>query len=72
VLSTIAAARTHAEMLNGVAAQTATTHGYELAFRVGALMALAGAVSAAALLRPTASAQGKRAHKASGTAAQAA
>jgi EmrB/QacA subfamily drug resistance transporter len=72
VLSTIAAARTHAELLSGVASQTATTHGYELAFRVGALMALAGAVSAAALLRPTASAQGKRADEAGGTAAQAA
>ena len=51
VLSTIAASRTHAQLLGGIGTQTATSDGYQLAFTVGALLCLLGAMCAAALLR---------------------
>jgi len=54
VLSTIAAAHTRAETTAGVA--RALSDGFDLAFVVGALFALAGAVAAATLLRPSAQA----------------
>ncbi len=53
VLSTIADARTSGEL--GVSAARALTDGFDLAFGVGALMCLAGAIVAALLLRPQAS-----------------
>jgi EmrB/QacA subfamily drug resistance transporter len=49
VLSTIAAAHTRAETT--VSAARALSDGFDLAFVIGALFALAGAISAAALLR---------------------
>jgi MFS family permease len=49
VLSTIAAGQTHGEL--GVAPLRALTDGFSLAFTVGALFCLAGAVVAAVLLR---------------------
>jgi Na+/melibiose symporter-like transporter len=51
VLSTIAASRTHAQLLSGVGVQRATSDGYQLAFLAGALLCLLGAVAAGALLR---------------------
>jgi len=51
VLSTIAASRTHAQLLSGVGAARATSDGYQLAFLAGALLCLVGAVAAGALLR---------------------
>ncbi len=53
VLSTIADARTSGEL--GVSAARALTDGFDLAFGVGAVMCLAGAIVAALLLRPQAS-----------------
>jgi EmrB/QacA subfamily drug resistance transporter len=53
VLSTIADARTSGEL--GVSAARALTDGFDLAFGVGALLCLAGAIVAALLLRPQAS-----------------
>ena len=53
VLSTIADARTSGEA--GVSAARALTDGFDLAFGVGALLCLAGAIVAALLLRPQAS-----------------
>jgi EmrB/QacA subfamily drug resistance transporter len=52
VLSTIANARTSGEL--GVSATRALTDGFDLAFGVGALLCLAGALVAALLLRPQA------------------
>jgi EmrB/QacA subfamily drug resistance transporter len=51
VLSTIAASRTHAQLLSGVGTLSATSDGYQLAFVVGALLCLLGAVSSAVMLR---------------------
>jgi ABC-type enterobactin transport system permease subunit len=53
VLSTIADARTSGAL--GVSAERALTNGFDLAFGVGALLCLAGAIFAALLLRPQAS-----------------
>jgi EmrB/QacA subfamily drug resistance transporter len=53
VLSTIADARTSGEL--GVSAARALTDGFDLAFGVGALLCLAGAIVAGLLLRPQAS-----------------
>jgi len=53
VLSTIADARTSGAL--GVSAERALTNGFDLAFGVGALLCLAGAIVAALLLRPQAS-----------------
>ena len=50
VLSTIAASRTHAQLLSGVGAEAATSDGYKLAFAVGAVFCLLGAGLAATLL----------------------
>ena len=54
VLSTIAAAHTHAQ--TGVPAARALTDGFDLAFAVGAIFTLAGALAAALLLRERAGA----------------
>jgi EmrB/QacA subfamily drug resistance transporter len=51
LLSTIAASRTHAQLLSGVGVQRATSDGYQLAFLAGALLCLLGALAAGALLR---------------------
>jgi EmrB/QacA subfamily drug resistance transporter len=51
VLSTIAASRTHAQLLGGIGTQRAISDGYQLAFEAGALLCLLGAIAAAALLR---------------------
>jgi EmrB/QacA subfamily drug resistance transporter len=51
VLSTIAASRTHAQLLGGIGTQRAISDGYQLAFEAGALLCLLGAITAAALLR---------------------
>jgi EmrB/QacA subfamily drug resistance transporter len=52
VLSTIAASRTHAQLLSGLAAPLAITDGYQLAFLAGALLSTLGAVASIVLLRP--------------------
>jgi EmrB/QacA subfamily drug resistance transporter len=55
VLSTIAATRTHAQLLDGIGTLRATSEGYQLAFAAGSLLCLLGAALAAALLRDGAS-----------------
>jgi len=52
VLSTIAASRTHAQLLAGASGTAALSGGFRLAFAVAATFSLAGALSAAVLLRP--------------------
>jgi hypothetical protein len=44
VLATLALRHTRASVAHGVAASVASTHGAVLAFRIGALVSLAGAV----------------------------
>ena len=51
VLSTIAASRTHAQLLSGTGVLRATSDGYQLAFEAGAALCLLGAITAGALLR---------------------
>jgi EmrB/QacA subfamily drug resistance transporter len=51
VLSTIAAAHTRAALTAGTARALATTDGYGLAFLVGAIVCVAGAVAASVMLR---------------------
>jgi EmrB/QacA subfamily drug resistance transporter len=50
-LSTIADARTHTQLSAGIASARALSDGYQLAFGVGALLCIGGALAAATLLR---------------------
>jgi EmrB/QacA subfamily drug resistance transporter len=52
VLSTIAASHTKAQLAHGASSLGALSSGYQLAFGVGALICLAGALATAVLLRP--------------------
>jgi hypothetical protein len=51
VLGTLAASHTHHLATTGTAALPALTDGFQLAFQLGALLCLAGALSAALLMR---------------------
>lgn len=51
VLSTIAASRTHADLLAGASGPSALSGGFRLAFAVAAAFSVAGALAAVALLR---------------------
>ncbi len=55
VLSTLAASHTKSQLVHGASALSALSSGYQLAFGVGALICVAGAVATAVLLRPVAS-----------------
>jgi hypothetical protein len=54
VLSTLAATHTKAQLAAGASSLGALTSGYQLAFGVGALICLLGAVATVRLLRPAA------------------
>jgi EmrB/QacA subfamily drug resistance transporter len=53
VLTTIATSHAHARVAAGASHALAQTDGYQLAFAVGAVLCLVGAVAAAVLLRPS-------------------
>ena len=57
LLSTFAAAHSKAEAAHGASALSALSGGYQLAFAIGAIISLSGAIAAIVLLRPSA---GKR------------
>jgi EmrB/QacA subfamily drug resistance transporter len=50
VLSTLATSRTHSRLADGVAALQADTDGYQVAFAVGAVLCLLGAIAAVTLM----------------------
>ncbi|TMK75738.1 MAG: multidrug efflux MFS transporter [Actinobacteria bacterium] len=52
VLTTIATSHAHARIADGASPVLAQTDGYQLAFAVGAVLCILGAVAAAVLLRP--------------------
>ncbi len=55
VLSTLAASHTSSQLVHGASDLSALSSGYQLAFGVGALICVAGALATAVLLRPAAS-----------------
>jgi EmrB/QacA subfamily drug resistance transporter len=66
VLSTLATSLTHSKLSEGVATAQAQTDGYQLAFAVGAVLCLFGAIAAATLMGRRAEAPGPLAEERAG------